>query len=171
METHGRLASDVVRGRGERGLRILALDPGTEETGFCLYDTILRKPIDSGVAQNNRMLFSMAEHRPDLLAVEMIASYGMPVGKEIFETCVWIGRFKQRWLDRCHGDVSLIYRKDVKMHLCGSFKAKDANIRQRLIDIIGKPGTKKNPGPTYGIKSHAWPALAVAVTVADGIVE
>ncbi len=36
---------------------------------------------------------------------------------------------------------------------------------------FGEPGTKKNPGPTYGIKSHLWAALAVAVTAYDKIKE
>jgi len=61
-----------------------------------------------------------------------------------------------------------VYRKEVKIYLCGSMKAKDPNIRQALIDRLGDPGTKKNPGPTYGVKSHAWSALAVAVT-AEGV--
>jgi hypothetical protein len=101
----------------------------------------------------------------------MIASYGMPVGREVFETCVWIGRFMEQWgaPDR----VNLVYRKDVKMHLCGSPRAKDANIRQALIDLFeptggGKTpqiGTKAKPGPLYGVSTHAWPALGVAVTV------
>jgi len=100
----------------------------------------------------------------DTLAIEMIASYGMAVGREVFETCVWIGRFQQVW--RSPESVRLVYRRDVKLHLCGNPRAKDPNIRQALIDLLGPAGTKKQPGPTYGVKSHAWAALGVAVTVA-----
>ena len=99
------------------------------------------------------------------LAVEMIASYGMPVGREVFETCVFIGRLLQQWY-QTHppSTAQLVYRKDVKMHLCGSPRAKDAHIRQALLDKLGPVGTKKEKGPLYGVKSHAWAALAVAVT-------
>ncbi len=100
----------------------------------------------------------------DVLAIEMIASYGMAVGCEVFETCVWIGRFQQAWSDP--EAVQMAHRRDVKLHLCGNPKAKDPNIRQALIDLLGKPGTKKAPGATYGLASHAWAALGVAVTVA-----
>ncbi|WP_274347012.1 hypothetical protein [Xanthomonas campestris] len=100
----------------------------------------------------------------DTLAIEMIASYGMPVGREVFETCVWVGRYQQAW--RSPEAVQLVYRRDVKLHLCGNAKAKDANIRQALLDLIGPQGTKRAPGPTYGVKSHAWAALGVAATVA-----
>jgi hypothetical protein len=61
-------------------------------------------------------------------------------------------------------EVRLVYRKDVKLLLCGSPRAKDANIRQALLDLLGPQGTKAKPGPTYGVKSHAWAALGVAVT-------
>jgi hypothetical protein len=76
---------------------------------------------------------------------------------------VWIGRFIE--VARC--EVRLCYRKDIKLFLCGSMRAKDGNIRQRLIDIFGPQGTKKQPGATYGIKSHTWAALAVAVYAAE----
>ena len=46
-------------------------------------------------------------------------------------------------------------------------RAKDGNVRQALIDLIGEQGTKKNKGPTYGISSHSWAALAVAVYTAN----
>lgn len=148
---------------------VLALDPGPEQTGWALYDG--RTVLDSGVTGNEDVLrdldmivFPGATWQfADLLAIEMIASYGMPVGREVFETCVWIGRFIQAAPLRHR----LIYRKDVKMHLCGSQRAKESNIRQALIDKLGAPGTKAKPGATYGVKSHAWSALAVAVTAVE----
>ncbi|HEL3849490.1 TPA: hypothetical protein UMZ03_000153 [Stenotrophomonas maltophilia] len=146
-------------------MRILAIDPGTEESGWCLLQN--GGVLESGVMPNREMLAVVAGYRrygEDQLAIEMIASYGMAVGREVFETCVWIGRFVQAW--RHPEDVRLVYRRDVKLHLCGNAKAKDANIRQALLDLLGPQGTKKAPGPTYGVKSHAWAALGVAVTVA-----
>ena len=142
---------------------ILAIDPGPEQTGWAIYSPGLA--IASGVRPNAEMMRSLSLFRPEdapRLAIEMIASYGMPVGREVFETCVWIGRYVQAW--HTPESARLVYRKDVKLHLCGSPRAKDGNIRTALIDKLGKQGTKKQPGPTYGVKSHAWAALAVAVT-------
>ena len=80
----------------------------------------------------------------DLLVIEMIASYGMTVGQTVFETCVWIGRFVEI-ASFNNIKFEYIYRKDEKMNLCYSMKAKDSNIRQALIDRFGPVGTKKNP--------------------------
>lgn len=142
---------------------ILALDPGPSQTGWA----VLRdgKVVESGVWDNSTIISALTRGWYDStpIAIEMIASYGMAVGKEVFDTCVWIGRFIQA----AEVPVRLVYRKDVKMHLCGTPRAKDANIRQALIDKLGPQGTKKSPGPTYGVRSHAWAALAVAVTAAE----
>lgn len=67
----------------------------------------------------------------------------MSVGQTVFDTCVWIGRFQQSALPKT--DTKFIYRKDEKMNICHSMKAKDSNIRQALIDRFGEVGTKKNP--------------------------
>jgi hypothetical protein len=148
---------------------ILALDPGTTQTGWCVYDG--KAVLHSGVSPNHDVLRLIEEDQLfDHLAIEMIASYGMAVGKEVFETCVWIGRFKQAAARP--DDTWLIYRRDVKMHLCGNTKAKDTNIRQAIIDLFpatggGKTpqiGVKNQPGPLFGVSSHAWPALGVALT-------
>jgi hypothetical protein len=144
---------------------ILAIDPGTTESGWVLYDA--GRVHDSGIMPNADMLAHLRSV-PDYghtLAIEMIASYGMAVGREVFETCVWIGRYMQAW--HSPEAVRLVYRRDVKLHLCGSPRAKDPNIRQALLDKLGAPGTKSKPGPTYGVKSHAWAALAVAVTASE----
>lgn len=147
-------------------MSILALDPGDKETGFVVFGE--GRVLESGVMQNEAIVAWFTADAPpsaDMLAIEMIASYGMPVGREVFETCVWIGRFMQAW--KGHRPVSLIYRQAVKMHLCGTPRAKDPNIRQALLDLLGPQGTKKEPGPLYGVKSHAWAALGVAVTAAN----
>lgn len=147
---------------------ILAIDPGTNQSGYCYLKA--GAVWESGVVPNGDLL-SMVGDSPDFqIAIEMIASYGMAVGKDVFETCVWIGRFKQAYANP--DAVRLVYRKDVKLHLCGTSKAKDANIRQALLDMFpatggGKTpqvGTKGQPGPLFGVTSHAWSALAVAVT-------
>lgn len=144
---------------------ILAIDPGTEESGWCVLAD--GKVTLSGVMPNRELLRMLTMQRRNdprnhVLAIEMIASYGMAVGREVFETVWWIGRLTQAW----HNPESVmrIYRQEVKLHLCKSPRAKDANVRQALIDLLGAPGTKRNPGATYGVKSHAWAALAVAVT-------
>lgn len=143
----------------------LAIDPGTHQSGVVLFDG--HRVIEAGVHDNDAVLGIVRSTPADELAIEMIASYGMAVGREVFETCVWIGRFVETW--RSPKSVRLVYRKDVKLHLCGSPRAKDPNIRQALIDLLGPPGTKKNPGPTFGVSSHAWAALGVAVTVTADI--
>ena len=152
-------------------MRILALDPGPEQTAYVFYDG--KTPGVFGICANFIMQEIISTSKTlnsspvDQLVIEGIACYGMPVGKETFETCYWIGRFWQSF-----GSAELVYRRDVKIHLCGSMKAKDPMIRQALLDRFGPGkdkaiGTKKNPGPLYGFKSHCWSALAVAVTYCE----
>lgn len=56
-------------------------------------------------------------------------------------------------------------RKVAMEKLCGVTNTTDKFIRMALIDRYGEPGTKKAPGPLFGISGHLWSALAVAVTV------
>jgi hypothetical protein len=91
----------------------------------------------------------------------------MAVGREVFETVFWTGRFFEA-ATRRGADVSWLPRKAIKVHLCGSARAQDSNIRVALIDRFGgserAKGTKKAPGALFGIKAHEWAALALAVT-------
>lgn len=143
---------------------ILAIDPGNIESAYCLIEEETYKPIEFGKIDNTLLLIKLGELNYDKLIIEMIASYGMPVGASVFETCVWIGRFIQK---RKCPDFEYIYRKEEKMNLCYSMKAKDSNIRQALIDRFGEVGTKKNQGFFYGFKKDIWSAFAVGVTYLD----
>ena len=148
---------------------IVAIDPGTLKSGWCLYDN--GKVFECGVLDNDGILdlFPFFTQKTRVLAVEMVASYGMAVGRETFETVLWTGRFIQRWIDSCSGRCMKVYRQDAKRCVCKTHKASDADIRAALVDRIGPVGTKKHPGPLYGVKTHAWAALAVAVTAEDMI--
>lgn len=154
---------------------ILALDPGTTHSAWVKYNTgsMLDGPPmirDFGYAANEEVLRWVNDPGYcNVFVSEMIASYGMPVGAEVFETCVWIGRFIQA--AESWGATARVYRKDVKIHLCGQPRAKDGNIRQAIIDRFGGKeraiGKKSHPGPLYGISGDVWAALAVALTYAD----
>lgn len=150
-------------------MKIMAIDPGTTQSAWVQYDTHLRRSVLAHKWDNEDLLRylrnKMGSARTECaeLVVEEIASYGMPVGRDVFHTCFWTGRFIEAWA----GKFTLITRMKIKIALCHNARAKDGNIRQALIDRIGPQGTKKNPGPTYGISGDMWSALAVAVAYAD----
>lgn len=155
---------------------ILAIDPGSSESAYVLIDDNL-KPIEFAKVDNTELLqyiYDDCFENVKYVAIEMIASYGMAVGKEVFDTCVWIGRFAELLRVRTLAkDADFIYRKNEKMNLCNSMKANDSNITQALIDRFASgvrnhgKGTKKEPGWFYGFSKDIWQAYAVGVTYYD----
>jgi hypothetical protein len=148
---------------------LLAIDPGNEATAYVRLDTETYKILSYGLMANSDVMNEVVrEGEYENVAIEMIASYGMSVGKTVFDTCVWIGRFAQVAED-LGKKAYRVYRQDVKMNLCHSTRAKDTNVRQALIDRFGGQGTSKTPGPLYGITKDKLAALAVGVTWIDGV--
>lgn len=145
---------------------IFSIDPGPTESAYTVLSN--GRIIAFGKVSNQQMrdllMLTANPNFKGVVAIEEIASYGMPVGREVFQTVHWSGRFTEL-AERNGARVISIPRGEIKIYLCGSAKAKDANIRQSLLDKVGPQGTKKHPGPTYGISKDVWAALAVAVTV------
>lgn len=148
---------------------LLSIDPGSTESAYCVTDDDL-KPIEFGKILNDELAdkinnqdFINCEH----IAIEHIQCLGMAVGKEVFETCYFIGRITEMFQP---ATIMPIYRKEEKMAICGSMKAKDTNIRQALIDKFAKhdfkngKGTKKEPDFFYGFRADVWSAFSVAYT-------
>ena len=157
-------------------MKLLAIDPGNIESGFVVMNWADYSVIDKGKIHNEDlvgMIFD-GDFDQDLCVIEMVASYGMAVGQTVFDTCVWIGRFRQAAIYSGGGNA-ILYRKDVKMNLCGQTRAKDSNITQALVDRFSYPqhaakggkGTKKDPGFFFGFKSDIWQAYALGVTWID----
>jgi len=154
---------------------ILAIDPGTTRSGVVVIDELTYRPLRIGKFENKDVVDEIEDLLPASKAViEMVPSYGtgMAAGKDIYETCIWIGRFIEQ-LSCCCDIVQLLQRNVVKMHLCGSPRAKDPNVTQALVDRFapgetnyGK-GTKKTPGFFYGFSADIWQAYALAVTYLD----
>lgn len=154
---------------------VLGLDPGTRESALVGWDGTR---VTSHYHLPNEVLLQHLGYRakldkaPPILVIEQIESMGMRVGRDVFETVFWSGRFFQAWgllADR-------ITRRAVKMHLCGQMRAKDPDIRQAIWDRVCDPyiadratavGTKAAQGPLYGISGHKYAALGVAITYWD----
>uniref|UniRef100_A0A6M3LMW5 Uncharacterized protein n=1 Tax=viral metagenome TaxID=1070528 RepID=A0A6M3LMW5_9ZZZZ len=149
---------------------ILAIDPGTVQSAWLVWTG--SSVANHAIEPNVELIARLRQRRgaigwADCAVIEQIASYGMPVGAEVFETVRWSGRFEEALYPV---PVHQLPRRAVKLHLCGSARAKDANVRQALLDKFGGRaaiGRKAAPGPLYGIKSDLWAAFGVAVTFAE----
>jgi hypothetical protein len=152
-------------------MTILGIDPGTTESQLLVLAG--SRILERNFASNHAILADiprlLAVHRP-AVCIEGVQGMGMIVGQEVFDTAVWVGRYFQQCEN--HGTIpAIVFRRTVKLHICGNPRAKDGNIRQALIDRFGGKeraiGKKATPGPLYGVSSHAWSALALAITFAE----
>lgn len=153
---------------------VFSIDPGTNDSGFLRYDASKRIIVDKGVVNNHDLLLRIrsGEFDDDDLVIEGFQCFGMAVGIETFVSCDWAGRFREAWESRTGRRRVKIFRSEVKLFLCRSSRAKDPNVRQALIDKFGSTtleaiGRKKTPGPLFGVSSHVWSALALAITYSE----
>jgi len=150
-------------------MKIAGIDPGTKKSGFVIYNTESRGIEYTDVLPNSVLYNAALPHESyDLLAIEAMVVY--QANKSITETLFWSGRFSAR-ADWKRVDCQLVYRPDIVKHFTGKrvLKGADGKIRQHLIDRLGEPGNKANPGKTYGVSTHAWQALAVCVALDEGV--
>lgn len=152
--------------------KILSIDVGTNETGYCIVENETYKPLQFGKINNEELLKIVKVEEYDTLVYEEFQSYGMPIGISTIASITWNGRYIQSALDR-NIPTFPIYRKEEKINICNSMKAKDSNIRQALIDRFatfdfknGK-GTKKQKDFFFGFSKDIWSAFAIAITFLD----
>ena len=179
---------------------LLAVDPGTRESGVLWYSSE-GKILEPAVVPNEVVLDIMETPPAEAalnpcytIAVEAIACYGEAIGVETLETELLVGRLVQHWIGKTrvqvlrHRELAtkriktlvgdngrnaiLVYRKEVCKHLCNTSNAKDSNVHQSIVDRYGPSmskakGNKRNPGPLYGIATHMWSALGVAITATE----
>lgn len=147
-------------------MAILAIDPGDVQSAYCFLDRETLRPLRFAKVDNQTLLLIVQVEAYEEIVIERVQSFGMAVGRNVFETCEWIGRYTQA----ATAPVYYIYRQEEKLHICRDSRAKDANIRRALIDRFAQhdldngKGTKKNPDWFYGFKADCWSAYAVGLT-------
>jgi len=169
---------------------IIGIDPGPEQSAYAVIDTDSGFPgkiIAFGKGKENNVLEFIYKSingylgHEKHLCIEMPASYGMAVGRSVFETCAQVGRFEISLNHNFNINKTFrLYRKSkndngipsICMSICKNNKSGDSNIRAAIIDLypatgggkVPQIGTKKEPGPLYGVSKDVWAALAVALT-------
>jgi hypothetical protein len=153
---------------------LIAIDPGPTTCGLVVYDTDAQR-----VTQAHAELVW-----PDVRQVlthhfgRVLTSAGVvcertqagPPSGDVVRTTEVVGRVMEA-CDHLRMPLELVYRREVLATLGVSARGpKDALVRAALIDLHGTSkalavGTRRAPGPLYGVTSHAWAALALAVTI------
>ena len=155
---------------------IMAIDPGNTESAFVWMDEEDMRPIRTFKLLNGDVIDEIGHFSTHFeggtVVIERISSYGMAVGRDVFETAEWYGKFL-REAERERLKTDFLYRRDVKITICGTPAAKDSNIKRALIDRFAEhdlkngKGTKKNPDWFYGFAADIWQAYALGVAWID----
>lgn len=140
---------------------IFAVDAGDKVSSWVLFDPaeqrIETKWLDM---PNDDLLALIGTADYNVFAFERLAPMGFCVGKEVFDTIEWNGRFRHAAEIRNGVTVFPITRKQCVVHHTGSAKGGDSAIRTAMIARFGKENL---PGVTYDV----WSALALSAFASD----
>ena len=150
-------------------MKVLAIDPGNIESAYCVVDAETLRPESFDKVPNEKLRDMIPWFGAGMVVIERVASYGMAVGRDVFETCEWVGQFAAT-ARMASLPVDYVYRGEEKLHICLDSRAKDPNVRRALIDRFAQhdlkngKGTKKRPDFFYGFAADMWAAYAVGLT-------
>ena len=149
---------------------LVGIDPGPTTSGLVVYllgpsgpGRVVRAYASADIVQV-RSEISLASEVDGEDVVECTQA-GPPSGA-VVKTTEIVGRI----LERCEVEgipCHPYYRREVLQALgCARKGNKDSLVRLAMIELHGGDkrtavGTKKQPGPLYGVTSHAWQALGV----------
>ena len=143
---------------GMKRLTILAIDPGPIQSGIVRFDG--ERALFAGVLPNDDVLKIIADDNSDVLAIGKFMASGQSLGNESLDTVRWEERF--RLSSGEPEQVVMIPRIDAKRIVGLGQKHGDKEVRARLIEILGPKGVASDPGPCFGVGTHAWAALLIA---------
>lgn len=154
---------------------ILALDPGNEQTGWAFWNVDDQQVTSSGVDKNADVSKIVSTAYYDVCVIERPEIIGQSnIQAEVLDTALWAGRFYELANAGNAGShigarAHFLTRRLVKSIITGYANTPNADveIKKHLTERFGGKGTKKEPGKLFGIRSHAWQALAVGIAFDD----
>lgn len=156
-------------------MRLLACDPGNEQSAFVLFDSIKFVPVGKWLLPNDQCRARMGDIDADHLVIELTPLYTLKTTgghaytpNQLALTAFESGRFAERWMMLSGNESTMFSRMDVKKHLLGRANGNDSQIRNAILDHYGGTrksavGIKAKPGPLYGFRADMYAALAVAI--------
>lgn len=172
---------------------ILAIDPGTKQSAYSL----IREDysIVSAAKQPNEDVLALIHHGEfDVLVIECMEprfhapgagkTMGLRIGDEVYETCIWIGRFMEAAYARGK-QVFRVFRSEERARLIPTKKnglpplvgkvgeSGDSKMRAALIarfarhDKVNGKGRAANKDFFYGFRADMWNSFAVGVVYLD----
>ena len=160
---------------------LVAIDPGTTESGVCIINTEDYRPLAFTKINNDDVPYWILCNNPDRTSftdveavIERMQGNSFSVGSDVFLTCEWIGRFDVELHDLGITSRSYILRREEYKYICGKeYSHNDKGVRGALVDRFaygeknyGK-GTIKNPGWFHGFGNDMWAAYGVGVSYID----
>jgi len=155
---------------------IVGIDPGPEYSGQVVVDGSVWPPIvlhSDGDTWEEELI--PLRYKPNIVVCEWVISYGSTIGATVLDTARLVGRIEERSAVN-KLDFYRITRPEVGLEIAGSRRSKKGQTNEAIREIYKKErpdllgggknptvGIKKAPGPLYGVKSHAWDALAVII--------
>lgn len=154
---------------------IIGIDPGPTTSGQVVVDASIFPPVilQANSAASQDELVNVYYDAKTVIC-EWIVSYSSAIGSSVLDTARLVGRIEER-----SGEKGMKFHKltrpEVGLELAGQRRAKKAQVNEAVRELYRKNwsklgggknpvvGTKKNPGPLYHVKSHAWDALAVII--------
>ncbi len=156
---------------------VIGIDPGPQTSGLVVYrlpqtggwGLVLRSYKEATLEQVRMELGQACVERdltPNDVEVVLECTQAGPPSTHVVKTTEVVGRIMEA-CDSRGLTWHAYYRREVLQALgCARTGNKDSLVRCAVIELHGGDkktacGTKKNPGPLYGVASHAWQALGV----------
>jgi hypothetical protein len=148
----------------------VCIDPGPEQSAYVVWDAEAHDFYMNGANVEKHAIVStegmigrlrtLVRNGIEVVAIEMIQSFGMPVGRSTFQTVLNIGRFVQAVYEvNPTADVRLYGRPSIKGQLGGK---NDAEIRASLRLRYGEA---RKGEKLEGVVKDQWSALALATAI------
>jgi hypothetical protein len=159
-------------------MRIIAIDPGTNQSAFVSWDTkkddfikvpdIFRLGLLSNETFHEYARNILRDTQPEVVAIEMVQSYGLTVGRSTFQTVLFVGRLSEKFIQISNSDKDILPievryygRPTIKAQIGGK---NDAQVRTSLRMRYGEA---KKGEKLYGVKKDIWSALALAAALTE----